>query len=256
MSELAMREGSACIIAPAPIQSCRIDLRFGQDAEGELYVTSKASGSIWKITNARRVPVDDQSVTVSGVLSADDWAPVTPSKWRFPGNEVVLAEPGQSRPGPRRPFEYAVLTAGPEWRSFDLTAQVRVDVPTPVGRDVLMIFGWQSDTEFYYVHLSEDTGNYVHNGIFVVNNADRLRIDDQWDGTTSAPAAIAPGMNWHYVRVKHNADTGEIAVYVDGAAEPLMTATDTTFSTGRVGFGSFDDIGRIRGLSVTGTAAN
>jgi hypothetical protein len=211
---------------------------------------------VWKITNARRVAVDTESVTVNGVLSADEWAPVTPSKWRFPGNEVVLAEPGQSRPGPRRPFEYAVVTAGPEWESFDLTAQVRVDVPTPVGRDVLIIFGWRSDTEFYYVHLSEDTGNYVHNGIFVVNNADRLRIDDQWDGTTSAPAAITPGMNWHYVRVRHNGNTGEIAVYVDGRAEPLMTATDTTFSSGRVGFGSFDDIGRIRGLEVTGRAAD
>jgi hypothetical protein len=256
MSELAMREGARCIIAPAPIQSCRIDLRFGQDASGELYVTSKASGSIWKITDAERVPVDDQSVTVSGVLSADDWAPVTPAKWRFPGSEVVLAEPGQSRPGPRRPFEYAVLTAGPEWKSFDLSAQVRVDVPTPVGRDVLIVFGWQSDTEFYYVHLSEDTGNYVHNGIFVVNNADRLRIDDQWDGTTSAPAAIAPGMNWHHVRVKHDSDTGQIAVYVDGQPEPLMTATDKTFGSGRVGFGSFDDVGRIRGLEVTGMAAD
>jgi hypothetical protein len=255
MEELALREGAACIIAPSTIQSCRIDLRFGQDADGELYVTSKASGSIWKITDAQRVPVDNTSTVVSDVLSPDDWAPVTPSKWAFPGSEVVLAEPGSPRPGPRRPFEYAVVTAGPEWASFDLSAKVRVDVPTPIGRDVLIIFGWQSDTEFYYAHLSEDTGNYVHNGIFVVNNADRLRIDDQWDGTTSAPAAIAPGMNWHHVRVTHDGATGEIAVYVDGSAEPLMTATDTTLGSGRVGFGSFDDVGRIRGLQVTGVAA-
>lgn len=255
MSDLVMREGSDCIIAPAPIQTCRIDLRFGQDADGELYVSSKASGSIWKITDARRVPPDNQATTVTDVMSGDDWDPVSPEKWAFPGNEVILAEPGQARPGPRRPFEYAVLSAGPEWSSFDLTANVRVDVPTPVGRDVIIVFGWQSDTEFYYVHLSEDTGNFVHNGIFVVNNGDRDRIDDQWDGSTSAPAAIAPGMNWHRVRITHDSGTGEIAVYIDGAAEPLMTATDTTFSSGRVGFGSFDDTGRIRGLTVTGKAA-
>ena len=52
---------------------------------------------------------------------------------------------------------------------------MRVDVATPIGRDVLIFFGWQSDTEFYYVHLSEDTHDYVHNGIFKVDNADRLR---------------------------------------------------------------------------------
>jgi glucose/arabinose dehydrogenase len=233
----------------------RIDLRFGQDSTGQLYVSSKGSGSIWKITDAKRVPPGHGKVTVTDVMNEADWAPITPSKWQFTGEEVILAEAGSARPGPRRPFEYAILTEGPEWRKMEVEAQVRVDVPTPIGRDVIVFFGWQSDTEFYYAHLSEDTGNYVHNGIFVVNNADRERIDDQWDGTTSAPAAIAPGMNWHDVRVTHNGASGKIAVYVDGGDEPLMTATDDTFATGRVGFGSFDDTGRIRDLTVSGLPA-
>jgi hypothetical protein len=46
-----------------------------------------------------------------------------------------------------------------------------------------------------------------------------------------------------------------MAVYVDGAADPLMTARDTTFPAGRVGFGSFDNRGRLRDLRVTGTPA-
>ncbi|MGH3785492.1 MAG: hypothetical protein ACRDRG_02840 [Pseudonocardiaceae bacterium] len=32
----------------------RIDLRFGTDSQGELYVLSKANGKIWKITGMRR----------------------------------------------------------------------------------------------------------------------------------------------------------------------------------------------------------
>jgi hypothetical protein len=32
-----------------------------------------------------------------------------------------------------------------------------------------------------------------------------------------------------------------------------MTATDTTYSGGRVGFGSFDNYGRARHVSVVGT---
>jgi hypothetical protein len=34
-----------------------------------------------------------------------------------------------------------------------------------------------------------------------------------------------------------------------------MTARDTTFPAGRVGFGSFDNRGRLRDLRVTGTPA-
>jgi hypothetical protein len=33
-----------------------------------------------------------------------------------------------------------------------------------------------------------------------------------------------------------------------------MTAVDRTFTSGRVGFGSFDNVGRVRELTVTGTA--
>jgi hypothetical protein len=54
------------------------------------------------------------------------------------------------------------------------------------------------------------------------------------------------------VRVRHCAESGEIAVYVDGSPYPLMTAVDRTFSSGRVGFGSFDNIGRLRDLLVRG----
>lgn len=186
------------------------------------------------------------------LMRRDSWAPVTPGKWQFPGDEVVLAEPGEQRPGPRRPFEYAVLRDGPEWGSVQIDAEVAIDVPAPAGRDVIVVFGYRCDTEFYYVHLSDHDTVYAHNGIFVVDDADRRRIDHQWDGATGAAPAISD-QRYHQVRVKHCARTGEIAVYLDGAERPLMTATDTTFDGGRVGFGSFDDVGRIRNLTVTGT---
>ncbi|MGP3913153.1 hypothetical protein [Nonomuraea sp. 10N515B] len=190
---------------------------------------------------------------VKGVDAGHHWAPVTPAKWQFPGDQVILAEAGVARPGPRRPFEYAVLKTGPEFASARIDAKVRLDTPTSVSnRDVIIVFGYRSDTEFYYVHLSQDNTIYPHNGIFVVNNADRLRIDDQWNGQVGAPPAVTDTA-WHRVRVTHCTDTGRISVYVDGAETPLMTATDRTFASGRVGFGSFDNIGRMRDLTVKGT---
>ncbi|MFI6386410.1 calcium-binding protein [Nonomuraea sp. NPDC050547] len=184
---------------------------------------------------------------------AGNWAPVTPSKWRLPGDQVILAEAGVARPGPRRPFEYAVLTAGPEFASVEIEATVRLDTPVSVSnRDVIIVFGYRSDTQFSYVHLSQDNTIYPHNGIFVVNNADRLRLDHQWNGQVGAPPAVTDAQ-WHRVRVRHCVATGEIAVYMDGSTTPLMTATDRTFGTGRVGFGSFDNIGRMRDMSLKGT---
>jgi hypothetical protein len=149
-----------------------------------------------------------------------------------------------------------VLTAGPAWSSVEIEAQVRLDTPVEVGnRDVIIVFGWRSDTEFYYAHLSTDNTIYPHNGIFKVNNADRQRIDYQWNGRSRGANPAIVDADWHKVRVVHLPATGEIAVYVDGGKDPLMTAKDSTFGSGRVGFGSFDNIGRLRHLMVTGTPA-
>lgn len=189
---------------------------------------------------------------MTDLMSSDDWSPRTPEKWEFPGDEVVLTEAGTNPDdGIRRPFEYAVLEEGPELGSFDLSAQVRLDEPASVNnRDVILVFGWKSDTEYYYTHLSQDNTIYAHNGIFKVNNADRERIDEQWDGEVGAPPAVTDEQ-WHDVRVVRCVDSGDIAVYVDGLDTPLFTANDDTFAEGRVGFGSFDNFGRLRNLSVT-----
>ncbi|WP_405574342.1 PQQ-dependent sugar dehydrogenase [Streptomyces sp. NBC_01167] len=234
----------------------RVDIRFGQDARGELYLLSKANGKIWKVTGTRQfADCRTSGTTLTHVTGQRNWAPVTPAKWTFPRGRVTLAEAGSARPGPRRPFEYAVLNAGPRFGSTRIDAEVRLDTPVEISnRDVIIVFGHQSDTRFYYAHLSSDNTIYPHNGIFVVNDADRVRLDHQWNGSTGAPPAVTDAA-WHDVRVVHCADSGEIAVYVDGSKHPLMTAVDTTFAAGRVGFGSFDNVGSLRNLKVSGQRA-
>ncbi|GAA1769633.1 PQQ-dependent sugar dehydrogenase [Agromyces humatus] len=237
--------------------SSRVDLRFGTDAEGEIYLLSKANGKIWKVTDVTGVPerteCEPSGVVLDDIDAGVNWSPLTPSNWEFPGDEIVLKTPGTAPTGPRRPFEYATLTAGPELGSLRYEAEVRLDESTSASnRDVVLIWNYQSPTKFYYAHLSQDNAIYPHNGIFVVNDADRVRIDDQWTGKVGAPRAV-DDMLWHDVRLDYCADTGEIAVYVDNSEIPLMTATDTAFSGGRVGFGSFDNFGRARDVSITAT---
>jgi hypothetical protein len=194
-------------------------------------------------------------VRVVAPAEPEHWDPLTDSKWAFADGEVVMTERGTAPPGPRRPFEYAVVTKGPELGSLSYRAEVRIDEPvTRNDRDVILIWNYRSPTRFYYAHLSQDNTIYPHNGIFVVDDADRRRIDDQWTGTVGATPAI-DDTDWHDVRLDYDATTGAVAVYVDGADEPLMTATDTTYAGGRVGFGSFDNYGRARHVKVVGTPA-
>ncbi|WP_330247261.1 PQQ-dependent sugar dehydrogenase [Streptomyces sp. NBC_00562] len=234
----------------------RVDLRFGSDRSGGLYIVSKANGKVWKVTGTRTfADCEVGNTPTTHTTGPDNWAPVTPAKWAYTTRETIMTEPGVARPGPRRPFEYAVLTAGPRYSSVTVEAEVRIDTPVEItNRDVILIWDYQSDTRFQYAHLSSDNTIYPHNGLFTVNDADRLRIDDQWNGTYGAPPAIKDD-GWHKVRLTHCADTGETAVYLDGSRNPLITATDPVFASGRVGFGSFDNAGRVRHLKVKGTRA-
>ncbi|OLF16760.1 hypothetical protein BU204_14930 [Actinophytocola xanthii] len=232
----------------------RVDLRFGRDAEGELYLLAKANGKVWKVVGAKRFAACATGHTTVRANDARDWTPLTPEKWDFRHGQAILTSPGEAPPGPRRPFEYAVLSDGPAFANSRTSARVRLDTPVEVtNRDVVILFGYQSDTRFYYAHLSTDNTIYPHNGIFVVNDADRVRIDDQWDEALSrgAPPSITD-TRWHDVRVTHCASSGEIAVHVDGTL--VMTAVDRTFAEGRTGFGSFDNIGRTSHFATTGTA--
>ena len=239
----------------APGDPNRVDLRFGTDSRGELYLLAKANGKIWQVTGTRTYAAGPVGRTqLRGTLKPAHWAPVTPAKWQLTGREVILSEAGVARPGPRRPFEYAILTAGPPLAAVEIRASVRLDEPVEItNRDVIIVFAYRSDTEFYYAHLSTDNTIYPHNGIFKVNNADRERLDYEWNGRSRGANPAVTDRAWHDIVVRHRPATGEIAVHVDGSRDPLMTARDTTFGSGRVGFGSFDNTGRLRSLKVTGT---
>jgi hypothetical protein len=158
----------------------------------------------------------------------------------------VLEKAGTPGGKIRRPAALAILKSVP---LTDLTFRLELRSTAPVDlavRDVQLIVGYQSPTEFYYVHLSAKT-DAVHNGIFIVNNADRRRID--------APTSKAQltDQAWHRARLERNAATGSIAVFLDDQATPILSATDKTLAWGRVGLGSFDETGEFRNVEVTGT---
>jgi hypothetical protein len=196
---------------------------------------------------------DTQIVGIVQERGPMDWN--TPAGWVLEDSSLWSIGEGsleleRNSPFPsdiRRPGAVATVTGTENLRSFHLRAQVRSTQDTSiVGRDVILVFGYRSPSDFYYAHLSNDNTIMPHNGIFIVNQADRRRIDDQ--GVEGAPEARLLGADWHDVRVERDVESGTVQVYLDHLTEPLMTASDTTFRWGAVGFGSFDDTGLVRGL--------
>ena len=177
------------------------------------------------------------------------------SEWTIDGNGafevrdgmLVLTKAGVPGGPIRRPAGLAILKSEPLGR-FTLEADVRSEEAEDLlVRDVDLIVDWQSPSRFYYIHLAGTT-NDVHNGIFLVNDADRKRLDTP----TSVPQLKDKA--WHHMRLERDPATGRIAVYSNGATTPALEVFDATLQSGRIGFGSFDETGQFKNIVVTGTA--
>lgn len=188
-------------------------------------------------------------ITVKPAISESrgltDWELDGNGGWTVRDRTLVLETAGEPEGKIRRPAALAILKSEP-LTDLTLRLDIRSTAPADLAvRDVLLIVGYQSPTRFYYVHLSAKTDG-VHNGIFLVNDADRRRIDEP------NPRAYLTDQAWHQVRLERNPDTGSIAVFFDDHATPVLAATDRTLTWGRVGVGSFDETAEFRNVEVTG----
>jgi len=52
--------------------------------------------------------------------------------------------------------------------------------------------------------------------------------------------------------VRRDTASGSIEVFFDDLSKPVLRATDRTFLSGQVGFGTFDDTGRIDDVMLWG----
>ncbi|HVT48744.1 MAG TPA: hypothetical protein VHD57_13205 [Vicinamibacterales bacterium] len=196
------------------------------------------------------LPLAAQStVTLTPDLSSpahlSDWTVDGSGAWKIADGALVLFKAGIPGGPIRRPAGLAILKSDPLTR-VTVTAEIKSDAPVnlPV-RDVDVVVGYQSPSRFYYIHLAGIT-NDVHNGIFVVADADRRRLDDQ----TAKPQM--KDQAWHQVRIERDPSTGAIDVFMNGGTTPVLHAVDKTLTSGRIGFGSFDETGLFRHIVVKG----
>lgn len=210
-------------------------------------VSESASESESESQQASASAVRLAPALASAAELSSDWDLDGSGTWTIADGRLVLSKAGVPAGSIRRPSALAVLRSAPltdVTLEADLRSTAALPDQTP-RRDLLLVVGYQSPTRFYYVHISAARDD-VHNGIFLVADADRRRID------TKSDTAMLTDQAWHRVRLERQASTGRIALYVDGGAEPIMVATDTTLAAGRVGVGSFDDAGEFRAIRVRG----
>jgi hypothetical protein len=175
----------------------------------------------------------------------DQWTIDGSGSWRISGGKLVLEKAGVPSGPIRRPAALAILRTGC-FRRVTVEADIRSTTSVQVARrDLDVVVGYESPSRFYYVHLS-GISDSVHNGIFLVNNAHRRRIDSG-NGKPQLTDSLA-----HHVRVERDGRSGRIAVFMDTSGVPVMEATDSTITCGKVGFGSFDDTGEFGGIVLTG----
>jgi hypothetical protein len=165
--------------------------------------------------------------------------------WRVSNGLLILEKPGTPSGAIRRPAALAIFKT-PMMEHVLLTVDLRCTAPVDViHRDLEIVFGYESPTRFYYAHLAGTT-DAVHNGVFIVDSADRRRID------TRTPAPQLRDQAWHHVALERDGATGRVRIFVDQSTNPAWDLVDTTIRSGRVGFGSFDDTGEFKNISIAG----
>ena len=188
------------------------------------------------------------SMGAAGALSVFDreWAVPVDADWqvdRQDGTAVLrLVHARDALPGPRRPIQFA-LTEIPRYSQLTLEADVK-----PLGKSLMIVFAYQDAAHFDYAHLSIDSGENVsvHNGIFHVYGGERVRISNP-----QGPPAFPQNNRWYHVTLTHDAQTGAVAVTVDGKAVPTLRAVDLSLGPGKVGLGSFDETAEFKNVKIT-----
>jgi hypothetical protein len=177
----------------------------------------------------------------------DRYQPTDKSAWSLleqNGNHVIALTKKNSdfRPRFRSPLN-RTLIRNLTVSSFVMDIRFQSTIPDYDHRSLCLFFGYQDDAQLYYVHFGKKTDDHA-NQIFIVNHEARKKISSRttrgtpWDD------------DWHRARIVRNTESGEISVYFDDLKTPVMVATDKTFGEGRVGFGSFDDIGNFDDVKI------
>ena len=176
------------------------------------------------------------------------WSPTDPEAWKVieeNGHHAYsLCAESKYEPAVRSPKNISLIK-GVNVTDFVLEAKLKQTGREYGHRDLCVFFGHGDPTHFYYVHIATKSDEHA-NSVFIVNGAPRVSVAKERTGGTNW------GEGYHTVRVVRNVDSGLIQVFFDDMDKPIMVAEDKTFTSGAIGFGSFDDVGDFDDIRIWG----
>jgi len=177
------------------------------------------------------------------------WEPTDDKAWKMihqGDNHVfsLIKKKSNYKPPVRSPYNRALLK-NISVSDFILDVKLQSTIPDYGHRSLCLFFGYQDDAHFYYVHFGKKMDDHA-NQIFIVNGKPRTKI------STKTTAGTNWDDEWHHARVVRDTASGSIKIYFDDMQEPIMTANDKIFLSGRVGIGSFDDTGNFDEILLFG----
>jgi hypothetical protein len=177
--------------------------------------------------------------------SVDDFVFTQPGKWKVsdgnPGYALEFTGKSDYEPPFRSPHTIGVIK-NLKVASFILEVDLLQTGREYGHRDMIIAFGLQDSSHFYYSHIASQMDDNAHQ-VMIVNGAPRTKI------STFASQGVDWGNNeWRKIRIERNADEGSIKIYFNGKL--VEEANDKTFSFGYIGFGSFDDSGKIDNIRI------
>jgi hypothetical protein len=179
--------------------------------------------------------------------SLDGLAFSDPGDWRWSDEGGVpsleLVGGGEYAPPHRSPRRIALIDEL-LLSDFVLEAELLQTGRQYGHRDLCLFFGFASPASYYYCHLATAPDEHAHNA-FLVHDAPRRNLA----GVMEAGVEWGEGQ-WHRVRLERSASDGAIRVFFDDMEQPTIVAADATLGWGRVGFGSFDDTGRVARVRI------
>ncbi|MBM3784429.1 MAG: DUF1080 domain-containing protein [Acidobacteria bacterium] len=181
----------------------------------------------------------DETITALG----RKWSVPLAADWKADGGTLqLLVKRPQEKP--RRPKQFAILEDGP-YTAFTLEVDVKRD-----EKSLILVYAYQDDNHFDYVHLSVDDPAKVavHNGVFHVYGGDRVRISPPEGG----PGAL-PTTEWTRVKMTWDGKTGEVICSANGKTTGALRGIDLSLKHGKIGLGSFFETAQFRNLKITPT---
>ena len=182
-----------------------------------------------------------------------NWTVPIASDWRvdtLDGAPVLNLLVGRPSTQPRRPTQFAIADT-PDYITATLEAEMKKEPEDARHRhtSLMIAYAYRDADHFNYAHLSVDSAGQqpVHNGIFHVYGGDRVRISPQ-----EGPGTLLEE-KWYKVRLVYDGHKGDVQVFVDGKTSPSLHACDLSLKAGKVGIGSFFDLGSFRNVKITGT---